>query len=767
VKAMNRVLALLLAVLMMIAACGTALAADDGYASTYTYNYDYWSDIRESPDAYRVIDVVYSTDLGLDTDMKKPQSLFVRGNDLYVVDTGNNRILQMTREGKSFVMVRVIDTIQGTAVTGFNNPNDVYVDEDNNIYVCDTNNNRVVMVDKDLNFLKEFVKPSNALFTITQTTKETYKTTENADGAAVIVLPLGGYIVKEESSSAKVEGYDIAYVGNEKTAHIKENMVTVQQVINLYSTTGAVLDARKFSDPVLEYRQPTAEEAALIEAAERETGRPHGLLQISATAYGAKKPASIAYTLTEAPVTTVNKYYSDFRDGVLSVAMPLGEYNVAQNAATAKVPGFDTHVLGENPVVWVRNDLAVTVEYKNIYTNAQKPLDVAAYTVAPSGYAELTDKEKALVEKAEANGVPHGIVRFNVTAEGAEIPSNTVFDQSFSFLPNKLVVDTSGRVYTLVNTVNKGIVKFEANCNFTGFIGANKVSYNLYEYIWKNYFMTEAQRAQQASFVPTEYCNLYMDEDSFIYATNVVFSEYDLLWDAAQPIRRLNGIGNDILIKNDRYPPIGDLYWVEQNNHYGPSKFHDITVLDNDVYVALDKTRGRLFGYDSQGYMLWAFGTSGNSEGAFGSAISLEHMGNELIVLDETACTITLFAPTEYGNLIFDAYGAYLQGDYDGSAVLWEEVLQQNANYNLAFIGIGRALLRQDHYEEAMEYFEMARDRDNYGRAFRLYRKIWVEENIGWIVALLAVVMIVPLVLRKIKRMRMEVEMYERNQVSK
>ena len=48
-KATCRLLALLLAVLMMIASLGTAFAADDGYASTYTYNYDYWSDIRESP----------------------------------------------------------------------------------------------------------------------------------------------------------------------------------------------------------------------------------------------------------------------------------------------------------------------------------------------------------------------------------------------------------------------------------------------------------------------------------------------------------------------------------------------------------------------------------------------------------------------------------------------------------------------------------------------------------------------------------------------
>ena len=165
--------------------------------------------------------------------------------------------------------------------------------------------------------------------------------------------------------------------------------------------------------------------------------------------------------------------------------------------------------------------------------------------------------------------------------------------------------------------------------------------------------------------------------------------------------------------------------------------------------------------------MLWAFGTTGNSEGAFSSAVSIEHMGRDLFMLDELGSTITVFNPTEYGNLIYDAIGSYLTGDYDGSAVLWEDVLKLNANYNLAFIGIGRALMRQEKYAEAMDYFKMAKDRDNYGRAFRFYRKDWVEANIAWVVILLAAVLLIPVIRSSIKKMRMEVEVHERNQVQK
>ena len=346
-------------------------------------------------------------------------------------------------------------------------------------------------------------------------------------------------------------------------------------------------------------------------------------------------------------------------------------------------------------------------------------------------------------------------------------PLDATFDQNISFLPNKLVVDVASRVYVLCVNVNKGLAKFEEDGTFSGFIGANAVSINMAEYIWKRYFQTKEQRAASESFVPTEYENICIDKDGFIYATNTIFKEYDLKSDSAKPIRRLNSLGNDILIKNDRYPPIGDQWWIQESTQNGPSRFTDITVLDNDIYVAVDRTRGRLFGYDSQGVLLWAFGTKGNVDGAFTGAVSVEHFGYNLLVLDQLKNNITVFTPTEYGNMIFDAINSYLQGQYDQSAELWDAVLRMNANYPLAFRGIGRAVLRQNDFQGAMKYFEMAHDRENYGRAFKLYRKEWVEKNIWWIILIVALLLIVPLVIGRMKRMKWEVVMHEHSKVRK
>ena len=498
---MAKRLSAVLAALLVLLSVDAALGADDGFSTSYTYNYDYWSDVRESPDAYRVATVINSAALGLEKIMRNPQSLYARDKDLYIADTGNNRILQVRREGQRFVFVREIASVQGAEPATFNSPQDVYADPEGNIYVADTNNQRVIMMDRDLNYLTSYVKPQDS-----------------------------------------------------------------------------------------------------------------------------------------------------------------------------------------------------------------------------------------------------------------------TFDQGANFLPNKIVVDVAGRVYVLVTNVNKGLAKFEANGVFTGFIGANKVTTSMADYIWKRYFQTEAQRAQSENFVPTEYCNVYMDEDGFIYAVTNVFKEYDLLYDNAKPIRRLNGIGNDILIKNDRYPPIGDLVWDDTD---GPSKFVDITVLEGDIYVAFDRTRGRIFGYDPQGIMLWAFGTRGNTDGAFKMPSSIEHMGYDLLCLDSSESSITVFTPTEYGNLIYQAAREYSEGRYDDSADTWREVLRLNSNYNLAFIGVGRALLRQEHFEEAMNNFEMAHDRENYGRAFKLYRKIWVEKNLWWVALIILAIVLVPVCIGLVKKMKWEVIAHEHNQVRK
>lgn len=336
-------------------------------------------------------------------------------------------------------------------------------------------------------------------------------------------------------------------------------------------------------------------------------------------------------------------------------------------------------------------------------------------------------------------------------------PDDATFDQSLTFLPYKIVVDKVGRVYCIATNINKGLIKYEADGVFSGFIGATPVTYDWTDYIWKR-LATKAQRAQMVSFVPTEYDNIYMDYDGFIYACTTKVSDEDVDKGTADPIRKLNMMGNDILIRNGNWWPLGDIYWGNGGGYEGPSKIIDITVMDNDVYVALDRVRGRLFAYNSQGYMLFAWGGNGNQDGYFRRPASIEHMGHDLLVLDSLDNSITLFTPTEFGSLVYDAIEQFKNGEYDKSGETWEAVKALDGNYDQAYIGIGRALLRQERYEEALEYFELKWDDDNYSRAFQQYRKEWVEENIGWIFAAVILLLVIPLIIGKVKKIKHEID---------
>ena len=164
-KLTGKMLILLLACLVLLQTAGLA---EDGFSTSYTYTYDYWEDVQESPDAYRVATVIDSMSLGLENleniRINKAQSLFVRNQFIYVCDTNNNRILEIERKGNSFSLNRVIREIQGAEINTFSTPYDVFVDEDYNLYVADYGNQRVVMMDRDLNWIRDYTKPSDATF---------------------------------------------------------------------------------------------------------------------------------------------------------------------------------------------------------------------------------------------------------------------------------------------------------------------------------------------------------------------------------------------------------------------------------------------------------------------------------------------------------------------------------------------------------------------------------------------------------------------------
>ncbi|MBR6271203.1 MAG: hypothetical protein IKR26_03520 [Lachnospiraceae bacterium] len=310
-------------------------------------------------------------------------------------------------------------------------------------------------------------------------------------------------------------------------------------------------------------------------------------------------------------------------------------------------------------------------------------------------------------------------------------PDSTTVDSTVPFVPQKLSV-TAGHIYIQAKSVNKGLMEFDLSGEFLGYFGASPVKFDWQDYFWK-LLATDEQRAAMNSFVPTEYNNVSVDDEGFLMVSNSIFTAAELRDGSAEPVRRLNLKGTDILIENGNQRVIGDINWDYAS---GPSRIVDIAALDDNSYYLLDSTRGRIFGYDEQGNMLCAFGGLGTRKGYFSSPSAMDNMGRDLLVLDSQSALVTVFTFTDFGKLVSAAIGNYNDGHYAESGKLWRQVLGIAGNYEMAWDGIGKVMLREGDYEGALQYLKYASDEYYYSKAWKLYRKQWIEEHI-WIAVVL------------------------------
>ena len=303
-------------------------------------------------------------------------------------------------------------------------------------------------------------------------------------------------------------------------------------------------------------------------------------------------------------------------------------------------------------------------------------------------------------------------------------PDPATMPDGFIFEPFSMVVHPAGRIYVVSLTTNMGLIALTPDGRFDGFIGATRTTQTLMGF-FQELIQTRAQRARMRRNVPTEYNNIAMDDRGFIFATTSTihwWQQFNALITGSTetdhaPLKRLNSLGQDVLARNGFFPPAGDV----QISGTNVSRFIDVSVTLNGTYSVLCSTHNRIFTYDSQGRLLYAFGGTGNQRGVFRSARALHYQfdGTVLLVLDDATGRITRFVRTAYGDAIANAIDLQMRRLYTEAEAAWREVLQMNSSMSIAYIGIGMAHMREGEFAEARENFRLAGDWDNYFRATR------------------------------------------------
>jgi hypothetical protein len=160
---MKQVKRILCLVLLICTAAGTAFAADS--LPYDCYNYDYWNNILYTPAPYVPDGLVSGAVLQYEGApigaFRNPQDLCVSPDgDVYIADTGNNRIVVMNGDLKTVKGIISGFEADGAAQT-FSAPSGVAVSEKHRLYIADSQNRRIVVLEADGTFVKYVQNPQS------------------------------------------------------------------------------------------------------------------------------------------------------------------------------------------------------------------------------------------------------------------------------------------------------------------------------------------------------------------------------------------------------------------------------------------------------------------------------------------------------------------------------------------------------------------------------------------------------------------------------
>ena len=323
-----------------------------------------------------------------------------------------------------------------------------------------------------------------------------------------------------------------------------------------------------------------------------------------------------------------------------------------------------------------------------------------------------------------------------------------------SFVPQAIAVDNYGRIFITSDRCYEGVIVLSAEGEFTGFIGAQTVTPSFIDLIWRR-FQTKEQRKQNEKNTADPYNNVTVDKDGFVYVT----TEYKEDGLAAQfaaitskaagnsPVKKLNSAGAEIMKRNGFFDPSGEVAVIAPGD---VSTIVDVAIGPEGSWSILDTKRSRIFTYDDNGNLLFAFGDMGdqlgNGESLVGMAYQVIDGTYYILALDNSSPTkrVTVYAPTPYHETIMSALRNQNNHEYEASIDYWQEVLTKNNNFDLAYIGIGKALYNQGKYSEAQEMLSKAYEVDNYSKAFNELRKQFISKYLlPMAIAIVVVLMLV------------------------
>ena len=345
--------------------------------------------------------------------------------------------------------------------------------------------------------------------------------------------------------------------------------------------------------------------------------------------------------------------------------------------------------------------------------------------VSGNGELYISDTDNGRVLKTDLSGM---------LLKEFTVPDSGLIPDGFEFRPMKTAVDKRGYVYILCDGSYYGAILYSPENEFLGFYGSNTTSGGIlqaFEIIFNKLFMTNSKLSKSESKLPFQITDLYMDSRNFVY-TCTGRTETDTV--QTGQIRRFSPGG--IMTEDTSSINFADADIGTVKGEKLGQDLLGIALDDDDFIYALDSTYGRVFLYDKEYRLLSAFGSGmgrGEQVGSFVLPCAIDINGDDVLVCDSSANTVTVFKITDYGRLVKQARKMTLDGNYEESKELWQNVLSLDKNSQLAYNGLAKAYYVEENYEKAMEYAKLGIDKETYAQSFKWVRRDYVKKNFVWI----------------------------------
>lgn len=308
-------------------------------------------------------------------------------------------------------------------------------------------------------------------------------------------------------------------------------------------------------------------------------------------------------------------------------------------------------------------------------------------------------------------------------------PVEPLFGKNRQFLPRKIAVDARKNLYIISEGSVDGVVQMNIDGNFIGYFGANTATMSL-KMVMQRMFLTREQLDQFIKNEAASPSNLAIDNQSLVYTITAGTSR-------EKSIRKFTVSGKNI------FP-----------DAFGSTTFRDIHISEQGLVLAVDAT-GQIYEYDINGTLLFVFGAQDNGDQRLGTLMNptaIERYQEHIYVLDKDKNVIVIYQTTAFAREVHDGVRLYMEGYYQEAKPYFENVLDFNGSFIMAYQAIADAYFKQTTYADALAAYRYAEDRSGYSQAFWELRNVVLQNYLTQAIIFLVALSVVQSIVKRLDK---------------